>query len=253
MSWPCVVLLTPMKKVKSYLNWSSGKDAMLALHYVLESGNFSVEKLITTVNTTYGRVSMHGIRWEILQKQAQALGVPLHVIELNEQVSLPEYNRVMEKQIQVLKNEGFTHTVFGDIFLEDLKKYREEQLVRVGITPVFPLWKKDTKILLRQFIDLGYRAVVVCTNAKKLDKSFCGKIIDTDFIKDLPADVDPCGENGEFHTFVFDGPLFANPVDFQLGKKVLSDFTPSEDDDCFTEEQPWDYKFWYQDLMDSTT
>lgn len=237
-----------MKRHKTYLNWSSGKDAMLALHCMVENENFSVEKLITTVSTTYHRVSMHGLRQVLLEKQAQALGIPLQIIELNGQLSLSAYNQVLEKQVHALKIEGFSHAVFGDIFLENLKRYREEQLLNTGINPIFPLWKKNTKSLLEQFVNLGYRAMVICVNAKKLDKSFCGRIIDADFIKDLPSDVDLCGENGEFHTFVFDGPLFLNPVDFSVGEKVLRDFSPSEKEEEGIDSS-WDYKYWYVDLV----
>lgn len=233
---------------KAYLNWSSGKDAMLALHQLHQLAEISIQKLVTTVNADFNRVSMHGLPIELLEKQAESLQLPLHQIPLSGQVSMQTYNQVMQEHTELLKAEGFTHTVFGDIFLEDLKTYREEQLQKVEIQAVFPLWKKDTKSLLKEFIDLGYKAIVICTNANYLDESFCGRVIDHDFVNDLPPNVDACGENGEFHTFVFDGPLFSYPVEFELGEKVLRDYAPSDEDDCHQVPQSWDHKFWYIDL-----
>lgn len=235
---------------KAYLNWSSGKDAMLALHQLQQSQEISIQKLVTTVNADFNRVSMHGLPIELLEKQAESLQLPLHQIPLSGQVSMQTYNKAMQEHIELLKAEEFTHAVFGDIFLEDLKTYREEQLQKVEIQAVFPLWKKDTKSLLKEFIDLGYKAIVVCTNANYLDESFCGRMIDHDFVKDLPPNVDACGENGEFHTFVFDGPLFSFPIEFELGEKVLRDYAPSDEDDCHHAPQSWDHKFWYVDLLE---
>jgi len=233
---------------KAYLNWSSGKDAMLALHRLQSSQEFAIEKLVTTVNSDFNRVSMHGLSVSLLEKQAEVLQLPLHQIPLSGDVSMQVYNQTMQKHVSQLKEEGFTHTVFGDIFLENLKTYRESELEKIGVTPIFPLWKKDTKSLVEEFINLGYKAIVVCVNANYLDESFCGRIVDTDFLKALPENVDPCGENGEFHTFVFDGPLFSFPIKFEIGEKVLRDYTPSTKDDCHQEPQSWDHKFWYVDL-----
>ncbi|WP_121666646.1 Dph6-related ATP pyrophosphatase [Mesonia aquimarina] len=235
---------------KTYINWSSGKDAMFALHMLKNQKKYTIEKLVTTVNTDFNRVSMHGLSINLLEQQAEALQIPLHTIPLSGNVSIETYNTKMKNHVQLLKKEGFTHAIFGDIFLEDLKAYREKELLVVNLQPVFPLWKKNTHKLITEFIQLGYKAIVVCTSAKYLDESFCGRIIDNQFLNDLPSDVDPCGENGEFHTFVFDGPLFYKPVRFKLGEKVLRDYTPSDEDDCFKEEKAsWDYQFWYQDLI----
>ncbi|MDR6300397.1 Dph6-related ATP pyrophosphatase [Mesonia maritima] len=236
--------------IRAYLNWSSGKDAMLALHLLQDEKKIGIEKLVTTVNTDLNRVSMHGLPIKLLQQQADSLQIPLHQIPLRGNVSLKSYNEVMLNHCKKLQEQGFTHSVFGDIFLEDLKEYRQQQLEKLQLTPVFPLWKKDTKKLISKFIELGYKAIVVCVNAKLLDKSFCGRIIDHSFLNDLPENIDWCGENGEFHTFVFDGPLFKKPLSFRVGEKVLKDYNPSEGDDCFKDEkeQNWDNKFWYQDL-----
>ncbi|MDR5592017.1 diphthine--ammonia ligase [Christiangramia sp. SM2212] len=237
---------------KAYLNWSSGKDSALALYYSRLQKEFMIEKLLTTVNIDVDRVTMHGVRNELLLKQAECLGLPLQIVELDAETSMEEYNSKMKSATDSMIQEGFTHSVFGDIFLEDLKAYREQQLDSVGLNAIFPLWKKDTSKLLRDFIDLGFKAIVVCTNSKYLDDSFCGKILDNDFIQNLPEDVDPCGENGEFHTFVFDGPIFNSPLKFEIGEKVRRSYKSASgnDDDCFQDDQKsWDTEFCFCDLM----
>ncbi|MFD1096190.1 Dph6-related ATP pyrophosphatase [Salegentibacter chungangensis] len=237
---------------KAYLNWSSGKDAALALYKVRNSGSFEISKLLTTINSEAGRISMHGVRKELLMKQSEMLGLPLKMVELAGNVSMEKYNRVMKEATGALLKEGYEVSVFGDIFLEDLKQYREAQLAKIGLKAEFPLWKTDTKTLINEFIEAGFRAIVVCVNTQKLDESFCGRIIDKDFLQDLPEDVDPCGENGEFHTFVFDGPLFKAPVKFKLGEKVKKSYAPhkKEEDNCFSDDdQSWDTEFCFCDLI----
>lgn len=237
---------------KAYLNWSSGKDAALALYHVQNKKEYKVEKLLTTVNRDIDRITMHGVRKEMLIRQAEKLGLPLMTSELGAETSMEDYNAEMEKATNALKNEGFTHSIFGDIFLEDLKKYREEQLNSVGLEAVFPLWKRNTQELIREFIELGFKALIVCTNSKYLDDSFCGRLIDKDFVKDLPENVDPCGENGEFHTFVFDGPIFNSPVNFEIGEKVKRSYKPAkeEKDNCFQDDKnSWDTEFCFCDLI----
>jgi uncharacterized protein (TIGR00290 family) len=237
---------------KAYLNWSSGKDAAFALYILRQKGDLKISKLVTTLNTEVDRISMHGVRRELLEEQARSLGIPVHQIPLGGNVSMATYNRIMQEQVELLKNEGYTQSIFGDIFLEDLKVYREEQLKKVGITAVFPLWKRDTCQLIEEFLKAGFKAITVCVNAKVLDESFCGRIIDRDFIDALPDGVDPCGENGEFHTFVFDGPIFKDPVKFEIGEKVQRTYQASEkkEDNCFSDkEKTWDTSFWYCDLI----
>jgi uncharacterized protein (TIGR00290 family) len=237
---------------KAYINWSSGKDAAFALYKIQKEQKFKVEKLVTTVNSEVDRVSMHGLRNELLLRQAESLQIPLQIISLNGNVSMQTYNAIMKAEVSKLIDEGFTHSVFGDIFLEDLKEYREKQLAEVGLKAVFPLWGKNTKELMDEFITEGFKAITVCVNSKLLDKSFCGRIIDQQFIADLPKNVDPCGENGEFHSFVFEGPIFKNPVDFEIGEIIEKQFSPGEDekDDCFTDKtKSWDTRFWYCDLI----
>ncbi|MDT0293844.1 diphthine--ammonia ligase [Mesonia ostreae] len=236
---------------KTYLNWSSGKDALIALHIVHKAGGYDIQKLVTTINDDLQRVSMHGVSVNLLQAQANALQLPLHMIALRGSVSLSVYNETMNEHMQKLIKEGFGYAIFGDILLEDLKTYREKELSKVGLQAVFPLWKKDTLSLAREFIDLGYKAIVVCTSAKNLDASFCGREFNHKFLKDLPHDVDPCGENGEFHTFVYDGPLFKHPISFKKGEKVMRSYEPSNknaDDDCFKGQTFWDNQFWFQEL-----
>jgi uncharacterized protein (TIGR00290 family) len=237
---------------KAYINWSSGKDAAFALYKIQKGQKFKVEKLVTTINSEVDRVSMHGLRKELLLQQAESLQIPLQIISLNGNVSMQTYNELMKAEVSKLISEGFTHSVFGDIFLEDLKEYRENQLEDVGLKAVFPLWGKNTRELMNEFINEGFKAITVCVNAKLLDKSFCGRIIDHQFIADLPENVDPCGENGEFHSFVFEGPIFKNPVDFEIGEIIEKQFSPGEDekDDCFTDKiKSWDTRFWYCDLI----
>ncbi|WP_029033702.1 diphthine--ammonia ligase [Salinimicrobium terrae] len=237
---------------KAFLNWSSGKDAAYALYLLQQADNFSIEKLVTTINSENNRISMHGLRQELLMEQAKIIGIPLQIISLDGNVSMDTYNRIMEKETGKLKSEGFTHSVFGDIFLEDLKQYREQQLQKVDLLPVFPLWKKDSAALMKDFLASGFKAITVSVNAKVLDQSFCGRIIDQDFLSDLPEGVDPAGENGEFHSFVFDGPIFKEPVTFQKGEIVERSFDPAKTkkENCFKEEQEsWDTKFYYCDLF----
>lgn len=204
---------------KTYFNWSTGKDASLALYHLQKQGNLNIDLLLTSVNSHHNRISMHGLKRELLEAQAEAIGLPLKTIELPEQPTMEEYNELMGSTVNQLKSDGYTNCAFGDIFLEDLRAYREKQLD--GIKCHFPLWKRDTTELLHEFMDLGFKAVVVCLNGELLDESFLGRELDHSFLADLPENVDPCGENGEFHTFCYDGPIFSKPVPFEFGEKIL--------------------------------
>ncbi|MES2448435.1 MAG: diphthine--ammonia ligase [Bacteroidota bacterium] len=208
-----------MNKIPAVFNWSGGKDSCLALHHVLKEDLFDVKYLLTTVNGAFKRVSMHGVRTSLLTKQAKSLGFNLIQLELPEMVSMEVYETELGNQMNSFKNQGINHSIFGDIFLEDLKEYREKQLQKNNIKAIFPLWKKDSSALINEFISLGYKTIVVCAQAGLED--FCGRIIDQSFLDDLPKEIDPCGENGEFHTFVFDGPIFSGPIKFNIGEKVL--------------------------------
>lgn len=236
---------------KAYINWSSGKDAALALYKIQKGKQFEIGKLVTTVNTEVDRISMHGVRSELLLRQAESLQLPLHIIPLQGDLSMNLYNEVMKNHIGKLLKEGYTHSIFGDIFLEDLRRYREKQLQENGIEGVFPLWKAETHRLIQEFIETGFKAITVSVNAKVLDRSFCGRIVDKDFLNDLPSNVDPCGENGEFHTFVFDGPNFRHPINYKVGEVVEKFYSPGVDkDDCFSSKKAaWDTAFYYCDLL----
>lgn len=205
---------------KAIFNWSSGKDSSYALLKTQQDSSFSVERLLTSINSENDRISMHGLRKELLIRQTDSIGIPLDILEIPPSMDMKNYNALMFDKMTSLKNEGFETSVFGDIFLEDLRDYRENQLNKVGMKAEFPLWKKDTTQLIHDFIEVGFKTIIVAINGNKLDKSFCGRIIDKDFLKDLPKDVDPCGENGEFHTFCFDGPIFSSPVEFSKGEIV---------------------------------
>lgn len=243
------LISSPLGDGGAYFNWSGGKDSALALYKILQQGQYKIDHLLTSVNAAHNRVSMHGVRRELLQAQAKSIGIPLTTIELPEQPGMSEYENAMLQKVAELKNAGCTQAIFGDIFLEDLKLYREQKLVSAGVECVFPLWKIDTTQLVHEFIDLGFKAIIVCVNEQHLDKSFCGRIIDNDFLNDLPATVDPCGENGEFHSFVFDGPVLKTPIAFAKGKIVRRTYaTPKNtEDNCGTAIT--DYGFYFCDLI----
>ena len=191
--------------------------------YLLNREIYQVRVLFTSISEEYNRVSMHGVRKEVLEKQAKSIGIPLITISLPKNISNEEYEEVMYREMLDFKCHRVYHVVFGDIFLEDIKEYREKNLSKIGMKAIFPLWKKNTRDLAREFIDLGFKAIITVVDSNFLDKSYAGNIFNKEFIESLPPDVDPCGENGEFHTFVFDGPIFINPVKFQKGEIVFRD------------------------------
>ncbi len=206
--------------LKALMNWSGGKDSALSLYHVLQQPDVEITHLLTSLNDAFGRVSMHGVREELLDQQAQALGLPLIKLRLPETVSMQEYHHRMAETLAPLIVSGITHSVFGDIFLEDLRQHREERLQRVGLTGLFPLWKRPSRELLNEFWEKGFQTVVVSINGNLLDSSFCGRLLNEEFVRDLRPHVDPCGENGEFHTFVFDAPYFSRPIHFQISETV---------------------------------
>ncbi|MBC7616344.1 MAG: diphthine--ammonia ligase [Pedobacter sp.] len=221
-------------------NWSGGKDSTLALHYILWANEYKIHCLLTTVNDAYNRIAMHGVREALLIVQAKSLNIPLYQIRLPEMPDMETYEKAMDLHFGILKEQGITYSIFGDIFLEDLKKYRENQFDKIGMKTLFPLWKRNSLDLVKEFIALGYKTIVVCTRADL--KDFCGKVIDQSFLDDLPRDVDPCGENGEFHTFVFDGPIFTEPIHFTIGELVFKNLAQSNSSDQ-------NVGFWYIDLV----
>jgi uncharacterized protein (TIGR00290 family) len=242
-------------KKKALFNWSSGKDSALALYKILQNPEFEISCLLTSVNQQFQRISMHGVRVELLHQQANSIGLPLEIMQIPEMPTMEVYEKVMHETLGKLKSEGITHSVFGDIFLEDLRKYREEKLATMGFEGVFPLWKVPTLDLIQEFIGLGFKTIVVCVNERYLDKSFVGRVIDQDFINDLPENVDVCGENGEFHTFTFDGPIFSKPVDFEIGEVVYRKYEKPKQESsntaCDTSAtDAYDFGFWYCDLVE---
>lgn len=205
---------------KAIFNWSGGKDSALALYKIQIEKKIEVSSLLTTLNKKNKRVSGHGIRESLLDLQSKNMSIPINKIFLPEDVSNETYEKMMKEYWEKKKNEGINYCISGDIFLEDVKEYREKQLSMMDIQTVFPLWKMNSNDVLKEFIDLGFKSIVVCINEKYLDSSFVGRIIDADFVADLPPNIDPCGENGEYHSFVFDGPIFKKPVDFKVNDKI---------------------------------
>lgn len=205
------------------VSWSGGKDSTLALYEVLKNQNYRVAALLTTVTEDYDRISMHGVRSVLLEQQAARLGFPLEKVLISKNASNKEYEMNMGRVLTKYKGAGVTSVVFGDIFLEDLKKYREDNLATLAMRGVFPLWKRDTRELARTFIALGFKAITTCVDTQRLGREFVGRIIDEQFLSDLPATVDPCGENGEYHSFVSDGPIFKERIFYTPGEIVLRD------------------------------
>jgi uncharacterized protein (TIGR00290 family) len=200
--------------------WSGGKDSAMALHALQQDCSVRAVALLTTVTEGYDRVSMHGVRRELLERQAESLRLPLHEVFIPPQCVNPVYEARMEEALRVFYGQGVRRVAFGDIFLEDLRAYRERNLARVEMQAVFPIWKRDTRSLAQEFVSAGFRGVAVCVDGKVLDPSFAGRLLDKSFFRDLPPEVDPCGENGEFHTFVYEGPNFHSPIQFRPGEIV---------------------------------
>lgn len=220
--------------------WSGGKDSAMALHAVLQRDDLEVVGLLTTMSAEYERISMHGVRRAMLEAQTAALGLPVEQVYVGTapkdephpypaqddpdgRTTFPsnsEYEQKMRASMEAARERGVEGLVFGDIFLEDLRAYRDNNLAQVGLQGIYPLWKRDTRELMAEFTALGFRAVAVCIDEKKLDETFAGRELGPEFVRDLPPTVDPCGENGEFHSFVYAGPIFPAPVPFTKGETV---------------------------------
>jgi uncharacterized protein (TIGR00290 family) len=236
-----------MKKINSIFCWSGGKDSALCLHKIKEGKKYDVRYLLTTVNETYRRISMHGVREELLDMQAASIGIPLIKVYVKEGTNA-EYEKKMEETLLKVKKKAVSHVIFGDIFLEDLRKYREENLARVDMQAVFPLWKQDTRQLVGEFLSLGFKTITCCVNDARLGEEHAGIVLNPEFISSLPPEVDPCGENGEFHTFAFEGPLFSKPIRFKTGEKI---YKPVEvrATDIYSLPASKTKGFWYCDLV----
>src|ERR1700756_1562689 len=208
-------------------NWSGGKDSALALYHCLQNPDLDIKYLVTTINDATDRISMHGVRVELLEKQAESIGIPLYQVRLPEMPGMKEYDAVMRSTMEQFREEGITHAIFGDIFLEDLKNYRDARLAEVGMTGIYPLWKRDTTELINEFFGLGFETVIACTQ-ERLER-IAGKEITPELVLSLPEDVDVCGENGEFHTFAFKGPIFKKEITYRLGEKVFKQYAAPKD------------------------
>jgi uncharacterized protein (TIGR00290 family) len=208
---------------RALMCWSGGKDSAMALHALQQDPAVDVAALLTTLTEGYDRISMHGVRRELLQIQADRLGLPLRKVYIPQKADNAAYEAAMGAALQAERRQGARLVAFGDIFLEDLRAYRERNLARLGLKGLFPLWKRNTAELARAFVRQGFKAVVVCVDTRALDPSFAGRDIDDQFLADLPRSVDPCGENGEFHSFVYDGPIFGQAVSFTRGQRTVRD------------------------------
>jgi len=240
-------------KEKVIFCWSGGKDSALALNRILQENRFEIAALLTTCTEHFERVSMHGVRVALLEQQARSIGLPLQKVFVSRQSSNEEYQQKMSDCLLAYKAQGVTACVFGDIFLEDLRRWREENLAQIGMRGIFPIWKVDSRELIREFIALKFGSVVCCINDAYLDATFVGRTIDAEFIASLPSDVDPCGENGEFHSFAFAGPIFQEAVKYEVGEKVYRPIEETHPDAtssvCPTPEARRTKGFWFCDLL----
>ncbi len=205
------------------MSWSSGKDSALALHEIQRSGDVEVVGILTTITAEFGRVSMHGVRESLLDQQADALGLRCWKVLIPAPCPNEVYEREMARVLGELQGLGVTAVAFGDLFLEDIRRYRETRLAEVGLRGIFPLWARKTDALAREMIDVGIRATLTCVDPRKLDRSFAGRSFDAALLEDLPDGVDPCGENGEFHTFASAAPMFSRPIRIEVGEVVERD------------------------------
>ncbi|MFC1596240.1 ATP-binding protein [Candidatus Margulisiibacteriota bacterium] len=208
---------------KILFTWSGGKDSAMALYKLQQEKEYEVAALLTTVTKDYGRISMHGVREVLLDRQAAALGLPLTKVYINKKSANEDYEAAMRKTLEQYIAQGITTVAFGDLFLEEVRQYREQNLAPLKMQALFPLWGQNTTKLANRFIDLGFKTIITCVDTEQLDPKFTGRIFDKKFLAALPPNADPCGENGEFHSFVYNGPNMQEPVYFSKGDVVLRD------------------------------
>jgi len=224
------------------LNWSSGKDAALACLKLLNNRDFKIASLLTTLSAEHKRISMHGIREEVLDRQAAMMNIPLQKIYLPQDAAMESYDNLMRNALGILKSKDIATVAFGDIFLDDLRTYREQQLASENFNAVFPLWKRNTRELVAEVEDAGIKAVIVCVNDRYLGKEFLGKVVNRELLRSLPPGVDPCGENGEYHTLVTDAPFFTGNLKIKTGETVYKTYSPAG-------SGTWDSGFYFLDIL----
>ncbi|MDP4265492.1 MAG: diphthine--ammonia ligase [Bacteroidota bacterium] len=237
-----------MRPTKAIFCWSGGKDSSYALYKVLQEGVYEVKYLLSTFNGNYNRLSMHGVREELIEAQAESIGIPLLKVYVYE-ASNAEYEKQMEETLLRIKKEGIDTVLYGDIFLEDLREYREKKMAPLAMQCVFPIWKTDTRWMLNDFIAQGFKTIVCCINDGYLNEDWCGRLIDEAFIRELPSVVDPCGENGEFHTFCFDGPVFKKAIPVTRGEKTYKKLELKTNDHPTPIKDVGTRGFWFSDLL----
>lgn len=237
--------------MKAIFCWSGGKDSSLALYKVQQQQEYDVIYLLTTLNENHKRISMHGVREKLLDAQANSLGIPLLKVWTKEGTN-QEYESQMERTLLKVKAEGITHVIFGDIFLEDLRAYREDNLHKVGLHAVFPLWKQNTSMLIHEFITLGFKTITCCVNDQYLGEEWVGREIDEQFVNELPVSIDTCGENGEYHTFCYAGPLFNKQIEFEKGEVIYRPLELKTQDACTLPAAPLTKGFWFCELLPLT-
>jgi uncharacterized protein (TIGR00290 family) len=203
--------------------WSGGKDSALVLYEIQMPNGYEISALLTVVTEGYERISMHGVQSILLERQAESIGLPVEKIYITGSVSNQEYEAKMRDKLLKYRRQGVFSVAFGDVFLEDVRRYRERNLAKIGMRAIFPLWKRDSIELAQTFIALGFRSVITCVDSTVLDGGFAGRDFDEQFLRDLPPEVDPCGENGEFHSFVYDGPIFDKRISHRKGRIMLRD------------------------------
>ncbi len=223
------------------MSWSGGKDSALALYHCLNNKEINITGLITTVNASNNRISMHGVSVDLLRQQVWSIGLPIHIIPLPYPCSIEEYEEIMNKFLSLQMQQGVEGIIFGDIFLEDIRKYREHQLSKLGLKAIFPLWGRPSTEIVQQFFALGFKSIVTCIDGSLLPKNFVGKDYTSDFTNHLPENVDICGENGEFHSFVTDGPIFRTPLKVKTNRFIRKELPNPLGGKLKT--------YWYADLI----
>jgi uncharacterized protein (TIGR00290 family) len=236
-------------KEKVVFCWSGGKDSALALDCMLRDERYQVVSLLTTCNRDFRRVSMHGVRIELLDAQAESIGLPLEKVLVETRSTNKDYERAMEASLREHQRRGVTACAFGDIFLEDLRQWREANLARVGLRGIFPIWKGDTRKLVREFLAKGFSTVICCASDAYLGADAVGRTLTEEHLASFPADVDPCGENGEFHSFAYAGPIFRQPIRFTVGETIYRPLPPGLVDPTSSPPGRVTRGFWYCDLL----